>query len=87
MAWSLAIKALFEALTAYLQLRAKTFHYDLLQKNRDKQLSYAQEIEKLRSSGKPADADHADLLRGYLISEKQYAEHLSAISTETSSGK
>lgn len=87
MGWSLVIKALFEALTAYLQLKASTFHYDLLQKNRDKQLSYSNEIEKLRSTGKPADADRADLLRNYLISEKQYAEYLSTINTETNSRK
>lgn len=87
MAWGIVIKSMFDALTAFLQLRAKTYYYDLIQKNREKQLAYAQEIEKLRSSSKPDDADRADLMRKYLISEKQFAEHLSAVYIATNTGK
>lgn len=87
MSWSLAIKALFDALTAYLQLKAQSFYYDLIQKNRDKQLTLINEIEKLRSTGKPADADRADLLRLQVISEKHFAQHISDTNIATITGK
>lgn len=87
MSWSLAIKALFDALTAYLQLKAHTFYYDLVQKTRDKQQIYAERIEKLRSTGKPDDADAADLLFKYLQSEKQFIINLPALNSQANQGK
>jgi hypothetical protein len=81
--WALIIKSLLEALVAYLQLKNKSFYYDITQKSKIKQKEYIDEIEKLRTSRDPNDADYADIMRGYLLAEKQYIKHLSAIYLKT----
>jgi hypothetical protein len=83
MTWLLIVKSLLEALVAYLQLKNKSFYYDITQKSKTKQKEYIDEIEKLRASRDPNDADYADVVRGYLIAEKQYIKHLSTIYLKT----
>ena len=80
------LKAFLEAVTQYLQLRNRTFYYDIQEKSKSKQQQYANEIEQLRKSGTSGDADRADLVRNQLIEERRYAQHLSTVYASTSSG-
>lgn len=78
------IKSLFDALTAYLQLKSKSFYYDMMTKTREKQKDYAQEIEKLRSSRNPVDGDRANVLRMQLQQEQKWAADLATFYASTS---
>lgn len=70
--------AVIKALTAYLELKSKSFYYDLIERSRTKQQQLINEIEKLRSLKSTDSSDRADLMRQYLIEEKQFIKHLSA---------
>ena len=72
------ITSLVKALSAYLELKNKSFYYDILEKSRNKCNQLAQEIEKLRAEGTQASTDRADILFMRLKSEQKYAEHLTA---------
>jgi hypothetical protein len=64
--------------TLYLQLKNKSFYYDILEKSRKKCSELAKEIEELRAEGTQYSTDRADVLLLQLKSEKKYAEHLTA---------
>jgi hypothetical protein len=64
--------------TLYLQLKNKSFYYDVLEKSRKKCSELAKEIEELRAEGTQYSTDRADVLLLQLKSEKKYAEHLTA---------
>lgn len=67
-----------KAVTLYLQLKNKSFYYDILEKSRKKCSELAKEIEDLRAEGTQHSTDRADVLLLQLKSEKRYAEHLTA---------
>lgn len=76
------IKTVLSALNAYLQLRNKSFYYDITEKSRDKQQSIINEIENLRDKRTSAATERADLLQQQLIAEKQHLKHISALYTD-----
>lgn len=78
------IKALLQVLVEYLKLRNRSFYYDILTKSKSRQQDLANEIETLRSKPSNDNSDRADLLRKHLITEKQYAQHLSTFYSSTS---
>ena len=84
MSWSLMIKSLFDALTAYLQLKTKSFYYDIMTKSQQKQKQYAEDIEKLRSTRNPVDNDRANVLRMQLQQEQKWAADLATFYSSTS---
>ena len=71
------IKLLLEVLIEYLKLRNRTYYYDMVQRSRIEQKKLIDEIETLRKSKLNSDHDRADLLRGELLLEQGFAEHLS----------
>jgi hypothetical protein len=71
------IKNALSALTAFLELKNRTFYYDMIQKSRINQEQIINEIEKLRSSKTNDSNDRADILRDRLIQERAYIQHLS----------
>lgn len=75
------IKSVLSALTAYLELKNKSFYYDIIQKSKARQKELINEIEELRNKGTNDSNDHADLLRSEFINERKTLEHLSAIYT------
>ena len=77
MKWAILFASLFKAATIYLELKNKSFYYDIVQKSKAKQDDYIKEIERLRARGRPADNDAADILRLQLLEEKQFIEHIS----------
>jgi hypothetical protein len=80
------IKGVLLALTAFLELKSKTFFYDINEKSKNKQRELINEIEKLRSS-KSGDAnDRADILRDELLKERAYIQYLSAQYTLSGKG-
>jgi len=72
------IKTVLSTVNAYLQLRNKTFYYDITEKSREKQLKLINEIEELRSKRTSAATERADLLRDQLLAEKRHLKHISA---------
>ena len=74
---------LIKAASAYLELKNKSFYYDVLEKSRKKQEQFAEEIEKLRSEGTQSSTDRADVLFMRLLSEQRYAESLSTQYSKT----
>lgn len=80
----LVIKSFLDALTAYLQLKSKSFYYDMMTKTREKQKDYAEEIEKLRAARNPVDNDRANVLRMQLQQEQKWAADLATFYTSTS---
>jgi hypothetical protein len=75
------LKNVLLALTSYLELKSKTFYYDIQTKSKTKQTEIINEIEKLRNSKLDSDHDRADILRRELAKEKEFAEHLSTVYT------
>jgi len=73
------IKTVLSALNAYLQLRNKSFYYDITEKSRDKQQNIINEIETLRNKRSSAATERADLLQQQLVAEKQHLKHLSTL--------
>jgi hypothetical protein len=80
------ISNLIKAACAYLELKNKSFYYDILEKSRKKQQEFAEEIEKLRSEGTQSSTDRADVLFMRLRSEQKFSEHFSAQYSETEKG-
>ncbi len=66
-----------KALHAYLELRNRTFYYDIFTKSKEKQRKLIYEIEKYRGDQTDSSTQLADLLQSELIAEKQYIKHLS----------
>lgn len=75
------IKTALQALTTYLELKNKSFYYDILEKSNKRQKHLIDEIESLRNTGTSASSDRADILRSELIKERKTLEHLSAYYT------
>ncbi len=73
------IKNVLSALTSYLELKNKSFYYDIIQKSKLRQKELINEIEELRSKGTNDSNDRADILRTELIKERETLEHLSAV--------
>lgn len=77
------IRSALKALTAYLELKNRAFYYDILEKSRNRQQSFINEIEKLRSSGTNDNNNRADILRAQLLEERRIFEHLSTFYSQT----
>ena len=77
------IRSALKALTAYLELKNRAFYYDILEKSRNRQQSFINEIEKLRSSGTNDSNNRADILRAQLLEERRVSEHLSTFYSQT----
>ena len=79
------ITSLIKALSAYLELKNKSFYYDILEKSRNHQLQLREKIEELRSEGTSDSASIADDLFMQVCAEEQYRKHLSATYSATES--
>ncbi len=79
------ITSLVKALSAYLELKNKSFYYDILEKSRTRQSQLGKEIEKLRAEGTNDSNDIADAILLQLIAEQKYCKHLSATYSPTES--
>ena len=79
------ITSLVKALSAYLELKNKSFYYDILEKSRNRQSQLSKEIEKLRAEGTNDSNDIADAVFLQLIAEQKYCKHLSATYSPTES--
>lgn len=71
------ITSLVKALSAYLELKNKSFYYDILEKSRNHQSQLRKEIEDLRAEGTNDSNDIADAVLLQLIAEQKYCKHLS----------
>lgn len=67
-----------KALSAYLELKNKSFYYDIIEKSRNRQSQLRKEIEDLRAEGTNDSNDIADAVLLQLIAEQKYCKHLSA---------
>jgi hypothetical protein len=72
------ITSLVKALSAYLELKNKSFYYDILEKSRTRQSQLSKEIEKLRAEGTNDSNDIADAIFLQFVAEQKYCKHLSA---------
>jgi hypothetical protein len=79
------ITDLIKALSSYLELKNKSFYYDILEKSRNRQTQLREEIENLRNEGTNDSNDRADLLFMQFASEQKYYQHLSATYSSTES--
>lgn len=77
------IISLLKALLSFIQLKNVSFYYDAVQKSRQIQKQYEDEIENLRNNPSNDNSDRADLLRGYLMEEKRFIESISAFYSDT----
>ena len=77
------ITNLIKIITAYFELKNKSFYYDIIEKSRKKQNELAEEIEKLRAEGTNDSNYRADTLFMQLCAEQKYAEHLSTYYSKT----
>ena len=80
------ITTFLKAATSYLELKNKSFYYDILEKSRKRCAELANEIEKLRAEGTQPSTDRADVLLLQFKSEKRYAEHRAAEYSKTNQG-
>jgi len=72
------IANLVKAISAYLELKNKSFYYDILEKSRNRQSQLRKEIENLRAEGTNDSNDIADAVFMQLCAEQKYCKHLSA---------
>jgi predicted transcriptional regulator len=72
------IANLVKAISAYLELKNKSFYYDILEKSRSRQAQLAHTIEELRAEGTNDSNDIADAVFLQLTAEQKYCKHLSA---------
>lgn len=77
------ITSLIKALSAHLELKNKSFYYDILEKSRSRQSKLSKEIEKLRAEGTNDSNDIADAIFLQLIAEQKYCKHLSTTYSPT----
>lgn len=78
------IKAVLQLCIVYLELKNKSFFYDILEKSKARQQTLINELEKLREVGTNASNDAADVVRADLTQEIAFAKHLPTISAGTS---
>lgn len=83
--WSEIIKNLLLALTAYLNLKAKTFCIDIQEKSHKKQDEYVKEIQKLTANPSPANLAHVAVLQLQLQQERQRLADISAYCPKSNS--
>lgn len=76
MNWAAVLASLFKAIGLYFSLKNRSFYYDVLNKSRQQQKQYIDEIEKLRAIRSPDAADDADLVRMQLLEEKRFYKHI-----------
>jgi hypothetical protein len=79
------ITNLVKAISAYLELKNKSFYYDILEKSRSRQTQIAHAIEQLRAEGTNDSNDIADAMFLQLVAEQKYCKHLSATYSPTES--
>jgi hypothetical protein len=72
------ITSLLKALAAYLELKNKSFYYDILEKSRNRQNQLREEIENLRNEGDNDSTSRADDLLLLFKQEQQFYKHISA---------
>jgi hypothetical protein len=72
------ITSLVKALSNYLELKNKSFYYDIIEKSKNRQSQLSKEIEKLRAEGTNDSNDIADAIFLQLCAEQKYCKHLSA---------
>lgn len=75
--WAEIIKNLLLALTAYLNLKAKTFCIDLQEKSHNKQDEIVKEIQKLNAAPSPANNARVSVLQLQLQQERERLADLS----------
>lgn len=73
------ISGTVRAVYAYLELRNKTFYYDIYTRSKKRQRDIINDIEKLRSDQSESSTQRADILQADLVDEKQYIKRLSAV--------
>lgn len=78
LAWTEIIKNLLLALTAYLNLRVKTFCIDIHEKSHAKQDEIVKEIQKLSNAPSPANNARVSVLQLQLQQERERLADLSA---------
>jgi len=71
------ITSLIKTLSVYLELKNKSFYYDILEKSRNRQTQIAHAIEQLRAQGTNDSNDIADAMFLQLTAEQKYCKHLS----------
>lgn len=76
MNWAAALASLFKAIGLYFSLKNRSFYYDVLNKSRQQQKQYIDEIERLRALRSPDATDDADLVRMQLLEEKRFYKHI-----------
>lgn len=74
-----------KALAAYLELKNKSFYYDILEKSRNRQNQLREEVENLRNEGTNDSASRADDLFLLFKQEQQFYKHISTACSETQS--
>lgn len=79
------ISNLIKTLLSFLELKNKSFYYDILEKSRTHQSQLVKEIERLRAEGTNDSNDIADAILLQLIAEQKYCKHLSATYSSTES--
>ena len=72
------ISNLLKALSSFLELKNKSFYYDIIEKSRNRQTQLREEIERLRAEGTNDSNDIADAIFLQLVAEQKYCKHLSA---------
>jgi len=72
------LASLIKSLELFLNLKNKSFYYEIRIKSKNRQKEILDEIEKLRNDGSSSSADHADLLREELKREREELANLSA---------
>ena len=77
MNWAAVLASLFKAIGLYFALKNRSFYYDVLNKSRQQQKQYIDEIERLRAIRSPDATDDADLVRMQLLEEKRFYKHIS----------
>lgn len=82
--WLEIIKNLLLALTAYLNLKAKTFCIDLHEKSHNKQDEIIKEIQKLSNVPSPANIARVSVLQLQLQQERERLADLSAYCAKSS---
>jgi hypothetical protein len=81
--WTEIIKNLLLALTAYFNLKAKTFCIDLHEKSHNKQDELVKEIQRLNSVPNPTNIARVGVLQLQLQQERERIADLSTYCTKS----
>jgi hypothetical protein len=80
------ISNLIKALCSYLELKNKSFYYDILEKSRKRQKDLVEQIEELRDRGDSQSANNADTLVLQLLDERKWIKNISNTYSSDKSG-